>query len=292
MLTRSTAMSRSPLRKAAFDYIAVGHVTIDVLQAGTAEVQQLGGSAFYSALQASRLGLRTLVLTQGNPRQIEALLAPYAGELELHVLPAPQTTMLQTLGSSSRRMQHLRAWAGPIDGAQVCVRAQILHIAPVARETPSRWPAHARFIGLTPQGLMRRWPPGGGQMELACLTEMDMPRRCDAVVISDAELAYCDALLPGGAVIAVTAGEGPTEVRPVKGGATMVAPMPVTGPQDDIGAGDVFAAAFFVALHEGMRPPRAAAFANSAATIRIGGKGACAIGDRAAIERRLTATMG
>jgi sugar/nucleoside kinase (ribokinase family) len=56
---------------------------------------------------------------------------------------------------------------------------------------------------------------------------------------------------------------------------------------DDVGAGDVFAAAFFVALHEGRPARAAAAFANAAAAVRIAGAGAGAIGDRAAIEARL-----
>ena len=56
---------------------------------------------------------------------------------------------------------------------------------------------------------------------------------------------------------------------------------------DDVGAGDVFAAAFFVALREGHPTRAAAAFANAAAAVRIAGAGADAIGDRTAIEARL-----
>jgi sugar/nucleoside kinase (ribokinase family) len=64
--------------------------------------------------------------------------------------------------------------------------------------------------------------------------------------------------------------------------------VPATGnPRDDLGAGDVFAAAFFVALFEGQDPAHAASFANAAAAIRIQGPGPGAIGDRAAIEARL-----
>ena len=43
----------------------------------------------------------------------------------------------------------------------------------------------------------------------------------------------------------------------------------VAEPSDDLGAGDVFAAAFFIALHEGHSPARAAAYGNAAAAIRI-----------------------
>ena len=58
---------------------------------------------------------------------------------------------------------------------------------------------------------------------------------------------------------------------------------------DDLGAGDVFAAAFFVALSEARSPLEAARFANAAAAVRISGAGAGAIGDRGAIDARLAA---
>jgi sugar/nucleoside kinase (ribokinase family) len=75
----------------------------------------------------------------------------------------------------------------------------------------------------------------------------------------------------------VQAGHAPLEVPPPAIGA----------PRDDLGAGDVFAAAFFVALHEGLAPDAAAAYGNAAAAVRIAGEGPDAIGDRRAIEARL-----
>jgi sugar/nucleoside kinase (ribokinase family) len=64
---------------------------------------------------------------------------------------------------------------------------------------------------------------------------------------------------------------------------------PVRLLRDDLGAGDVFAAAFFVALHEGLAPAQAAAFGNAAAAVRIAGLGPGAIGERHAILARLVA---
>jgi sugar/nucleoside kinase (ribokinase family) len=49
----------------------------------------------------------------------------------------------------------------------------------------------------------------------------------------------------------------------------------------------VFAATFFISLHEGHSAERAATYGNAAAAIRIEGSGADAIGDRRAIEARL-----
>jgi sugar/nucleoside kinase (ribokinase family) len=58
---------------------------------------------------------------------------------------------------------------------------------------------------------------------------------------------------------------------------------------DDMGAGDVFAAAFFIALSDGRDARAATAFANAAAAVRLSGFGPDAVGDGAAIEARMGA---
>jgi sugar/nucleoside kinase (ribokinase family) len=277
---------------ARFDYTTVGHVTIDVLADGT---RRPGGTAFYSALQASRLGLRARILTRGAVPEIEGLLEPYSAELELEIQPAERTTTLQTSGSGATRRQRLLAWAGPIEG-EPSVDTSILHLAPVARETPQRWRGEARFVGLTPQGLAREWAAGGGEISLTAADPAAFPRRCDALVISEVEQVSCAELVSrarrAGAVVAVTAGHRPTTVH-VPGGDTLQVPTPATEePGDDIGAGDVFAAALFIALQEGQRAPDAAAFAAAAAALRIAGRGASAIVDRDAIEARVRIGAG
>jgi sugar/nucleoside kinase (ribokinase family) len=274
----------------SFDYVTVGHVTVDVLAADGS--RRPGGGAFYSALQAARLGLRTLIVTQGLAPELEALLEPYCGELELRILPSPASTTLATSGSGAARTQRVLAWAGPM-AQTIAVDSSILHFAPVARETSAAWRGHADFVGFTPQGLARTWDEDGEIAPTPLPTDRRslgelLPRGCDAVVLSEQERTACAPLLAAaassGAVIAITAGADDTSVQP-PGGEIVQTPVPaVAEPRDDLGAGDVFAAAFFVALHEGQSPARAAAYGNAAAAIRIEGVGADAIGDRSAIE--------
>jgi len=278
--------------------VAVGHVTVDVIAAEHS--RRPGGGAFYSALQAARLGLRALIVTQGSPPEIEALLAPYRDELDLRIIPAPATTTFATSWPGGQRSQRVLDWAGPIAGP-IEVDTRILHFAPVARETPAAWRGHADFVGLTPQGLARTWGPRGGgagtEIRSAPLpSDRDsldalLPNDCSAIVISEQERAACAPLLAAaaatGAVLAVTAGAGATSVYPPGGEIAQVQAPAVAAPRDDLGAGDVFAAAFFVALHERLSPVHATVFANAAASIRIEGLGADAIGDRRAIEARL-----
>lgn len=295
-----------------FDYVTVGHVTRDAIERpkhGT--VYRVGGSAFYSALQAARLGLRTLILTQGVPSEIEELLAPYRDELELRVIPAERTTTLSTRGTGAARTQRLLAWAGPIV-EPVALDTAILHLAPVARETPVSWEGEAGFVGVTPQGLVRRWredeglpfvqldagsplgdvpllPPDSealrGDISAVALEEAQLPARFDAAVIAERECPSCDALFPAarrhGANVAVTAGSRPTTLHLPGDGSVVQTPLPPrVVVRDDIGAGDVFAAAFFVALAEGRSGLQAAVLANAAASTRIAGEGPDAITSR------------
>ena len=253
-------------------------MTVDVLHDGS---RQPGGTAFYSALQASRLGLRARILTRGVRAEIEELIEPFAGELELEVQPAARTTTLLTSGSGDARTQRVLAWAGEI-APQPLPASEILHLAPVARESPARWSGEATFVGLTPQGLARSWSEPRGLIELVAPSpaQESAVERCDAIVLNDSERASCARLiaraLRGGAVVAVTAGR---EIA--------LRAEPVLNVCDDLGAGDVFAAAFFIAAREGSGPRDAARFASAAAALRIEGAGADAIARRSAIDARL-----
>ncbi|HEY5260513.1 MAG TPA: PfkB family carbohydrate kinase [Solirubrobacteraceae bacterium] len=304
---------------ARFDYVTVGHVTRDEIECSPGgAVAQPGGGAFYSALQAARLGLRTLIVTQGVPGEIEELLAPYRDELDVHVIPAARTTTLSTHGSGATRSQRVLAWAGAIL-QPIEVSAAILHLTPIARETPVSWRGGADFVGITPQGLIRRWEehhsvplvqldaasllgdtptvpfdrdPLPGEISSVDLDPTLLPERFDAAVISEHECHSAHALFVAaqrhGAHVAVTAGSRPTTVHlcdPGAGPQVVQTAIPrASAVRDDLGAGDVFAAAFFVALAAGRSPLNAATFGNAAATVRIAGVGPSAIGRRETIE--------
>jgi sugar/nucleoside kinase (ribokinase family) len=277
-----------------FDYTTIGHVTIDVLEDGS---RRAGGSAFYSALQASRLGCRALILTRGVPEEIEETLAAYRHELELKVIPAAHTTTLATVGAGSERTQRVLAWAGPIEQGSAVVDTSILHLAPVARESARGWAGRADFVGLTPQGLARVWSRPGARpaatMTLAPPTAAaeQLAVSCDAVVVNRQERAACAGLIAAanaaGAAVAITAGGQPSTILAPDGSALELQVPPLAHPADDLGAGDVFAAAFFIALADRRSPQDSARFANAAAAVRMLGVGPDAIGGREAIEARM-----
>lgn len=271
-----------------FDYTTVGHVTIDVLEDGST---QPGGAAFYSALQAARLGLSAQIITRGNERELEELLAPFRDELALRIQPARQTTTLQTRGHGDTRSQRVLAWAGPI-AEDLDFASSILHLAPVARETPSRWRGCARFVGLTPQGLAREW--SGTRHQISGCTPsksaLALSERCHAIVLSEHEHRSCSRLIDrarnAGAVVAITAGDRPNTILSPGGRALELAVPFVEQPVEDLGAGDVFAAAFFIALARGQPALEAVALGNAAAALRMGGRGGGAVGGLGEVQAR------
>lgn len=282
-----------------FDYIVVGHLTVDaIIDSSGRQRCQAGGGALYSGLQAARLGLRTLVLTSGQEHELRPLIAPFAGEMTIRIVPASQSTTFETRGAGPARRQRLRALADPIrakdfasgpDGlaaGMLPARVSILHLAPVAGETPSSWPCDAALVGLTAQGLVRRFDRNG-EISACPLDLGAMPQRIDAAVIAESERGSASGVFERVPIVAVTDGEGPTTVHLADRSTLRVAPRPMRGAHDDLGAGDVFAAAFFIALRDGLTPRQAAMRGNAAAAVRIGGQGPDAIGDRTAIERQL-----
>jgi hypothetical protein len=272
----------SPPRRPRFDYTAVGHVTVDVLADGS---RRPGGGKFYSGLQAARLGLRTLLITRGVPAEIDALVGEFARELTLRVLPAARTTTLQSEG----HRQRLLAWAGPI-GVPRGLDTEILHIAPIARETAPHWEGEARYVGLTAQGLVRSWRHDGELLEQSMLEREQLPRGCDAVVVSEHERDSVTVLEREHAgLVAITRGAGSATIVAPGRSAFDVPALATNAVRDDVGAGDVFAAALFIALARGETARDAVVRAHAAAALRIAGEGPGAIGDAAAIDARLRA---
>jgi sugar/nucleoside kinase (ribokinase family) len=269
-------------------YVAVGHVTVDVIAGGE---RRPGGTALYSALQAARLGLRATILTGGRERELRALLEPFADELEILIQPAPETTTLATTGAGGDRRQRILAWAGPIDISDP-PPGTILHLAPVAAELSGPPPSGWGFVGLTPQGLVRGWPALGAEFR-SCAPEpagLALAEVCDAVVLSDQERSACETLIDraraAGATVAITAGPGATEILLPAGGPLELSLEPIEDPADDLGAGDVYAAAFFTMLAGGLPAAGAGRLAGAAAALRMLGPGPGAIARRPEIEMR------
>ncbi len=244
------------------DYLLVGHVTRDLLPGGG---EALGGTAAYSALTAAALGRTVGLVTSAKGDFIP----PTSGALHWKVEPAESTTTFENRYQSGQRQQFLHAVARPLIPdllPEAWKTAPLLHVGPVAGECDPVWLAAfsgRAFIGVTPQGWMRRvdaegrvhvseWEAAGRWLPLA-----------SAVVLSLEDLGgdweRARALATQTPLLVVTQGRAGSTLFTAEGEVQI--PAPAVAEVDPTGAGDIFAAALFIALAEGVLPERAARFA-------------------------------
>ncbi len=288
--------TRSPLQTTRTpDYLVVGHITADVLDDG--EVV-LGGTALYSALTAARLGARVAVLTRGAfGKEVAGMTVPgldeYAGELQIIVQDADVPTTFENHYLGSRRQQVVRHWAGPIDLRGLpphWTNAKILHLGPIADEIDPRHITGLTpgFLGVTPQGWMRDWPhERGGRVRVTPLRlPVDLVNRIDCAIVSDEEIFQAREVIERVAerrMSVVTRGPlGATVYHAVRAeqlehlpaGAKRHRTVEIPGYEVKVksltGAGDVFAAAFFMKAAEATSSAlEAGRFANIVAALSL-----------------------
>ena len=269
------------------DYLLLGHFTRDVLPDGNTTP---GGTALYSALTAHRLGRHVGVVSAPAP-----LPSPWPESIAVAYcehLPAPT---FENRYTPHGREQILHAAAGSItleDVPPAWRAAPVIHLGPVAAETPAKlaFDFPGALIGMTPQGLMREWqePLPGPVLYRPWRPEPEILRRIDALVLSiedvrgDTDLAlsyarHCRLVaLTRGALGATLFIDGqPNQIDALS-----------ADERDPTGAGDVFAAALLIRLHETGDPIEAAQFASCVAARSVEGPGASAIPTRAEVDQR------
>jgi sugar/nucleoside kinase (ribokinase family) len=250
------------------DYLVIGHVAHDLAQDG----YRLGGTAAYSALTARALGVRVGVVTAAGPETSLAALK----DIALVSLESPRSTTFENIYHEHNRIQYVRAQAFRIDFESVPQswrRASIIHLGPIAGEVDAILPDDfvPGLLGLTPQGWMRQWGADGRVAPTQWDNADAALRRAGAVVISREDVNGDDELIEHMAhqtrVLAVTeAAEG--AVLYWNGDRRRFRAPQVTE-VDATGAGDIFAAAFFVRLVTTRDPWEAARFATLVASHSI-----------------------
>lgn len=256
-------------------YLAIGHIANDL----TPEGSKLGGTVSYSALTARAMGYTPGIVTACGP---EAPLGALAG-MPLHQKASAASTTFENTYNQGARTQYLRARAALLSIADVptdWLRAPIVHVAPLDSELEPDLLADfdGAFVGLTPQGWFREWDESGRVRARRWPTDADWPRtaplfgRANAIVFSIEDVGGDWALAERWArvaqVLAVTRGrEGCTVFRRGFGARDFAAAAQTE--VDPTGAGDVFAAAFFVHFYETQDPYAAAVVANHIAGVSV-----------------------
>ncbi|HXV65496.1 MAG TPA: PfkB family carbohydrate kinase [Vicinamibacteria bacterium] len=268
------------------DFLAVGHLTVDRLESGC----RLGGAAAYSAITAHRLGLRAGIVTSVGAE------FPFFAELEgieIHNATGEATTVFENTYRENVRSQRLLGRAASLDQShlarvRVTEEAAVLY-CPVVDEVrmPLDRLAPRGLSGVAAQGFFRQWDEKGRVTVRDWPDAADALSRADFVCLSEDDAEPQDELaarFPGIAWV-VTRGAGGCRVH--ARGAFLDFPAFPANVVDPTGAGDVFAAAFLIALKENMPLPLAARFASGAAAIVVEGMGTSSIPCRAEVEARI-----
>jgi sugar/nucleoside kinase (ribokinase family) len=242
------------------DYLVIGHVARDL----TPDGNRLGGTAAYSALTARALGLSVGIVTAIGP---EISLKPL-DDIPLVSVQSNASTTYENIYTKRGRVQYLRSQATHIDFdhiPDVWHDASIIHLAPIANEIDPSLSKNfsSRFLGVTPQGWMRQWDSDGLVSAREWMNSEAVLSRSDAIVISREDVNGDDILIEHMAgqtkILVVT--EGAAGAVLYWNGDRRRFPAPAVQEVDATGAGDIFAAAFFMRFKKIRDPWEATRFA-------------------------------
>ncbi len=267
-------MTRTDLGEpsAPIDYLVIGHIAKDLTPSG----HRLGGTVSYAGLTASALGCRTAVVTACDS---DLDLSPLAG-LAYHTVRSAASTTFENIYGPQGRRQYLRAQAAPIPAIVIPAAwrsAPIVHVGPIAHEVPVETLADiiataaagsGPLVGLTPQGWLRQWDSTGRVRPAAWPEALSVLPQLGAVVFSIEDVQGDWQLVQRWAAITstlvVTQGaQGCTVFTRGQPPKSFAPPSQIE--TDPTGAGDIFAAAFFIRLYESRDAYAAAHFANHVA---------------------------
>jgi sugar/nucleoside kinase (ribokinase family) len=247
------------------DYLVIGHVTRDLVDGAFT----IGGTVSYSGRTARALGCRVGVVTSASP---DLDLSRALDDVLIARSPAAATTTFKNVYTAEGRRQMVHAIAETLVPGMVPPdwRAAVVHLGPVARECdPALVNAFGdAFIGLTPQGWMRRWDQAGHVLECKWEGKEPLLDRADAVVLGVEDVCGDEGLVAQIAaltrVLVLTRGVAGCTIYTQ--GQERHFSAPAVQEVDPTGAGDIFAAAFFVWLQRDGDPWTAARFANCVAS--------------------------
>ncbi len=267
-------------------YLVIGHVSMDL-----AADYQIGGSFTYAAMTARNLGERVGGITSAGP---DVDLAETLPGVDVIHMPSTITTTFQITYAGKRRRLLLRAVAsniGPEQVPEAWRAADIVHLAPIAQEvSPAIVSCFPRsFVGVTPQGWMRRWNDAGRISKAPWRDAEDILRRAQAVVLSEEDVLggkrAIRRLADLAQVLVVTRGAAGADLY--LQGKVCHFPAFAAREVDPTGAGDTFAAAFFVKLRHTGDPFQATHFANCVASFVVEAAGLRGVPTPEQIDERL-----
>ena len=260
----------SPLEP--INYLIIGHLTYDITPAGP----RIGGTAAYSGLTAHALGLRVGIVTSwgaelplGNLRHIPII-----------SYPAEHSTTFENIYNEKGRIQIVHTIAPRLDYHLIPEpwrQTPIVHLGPVAQEVEPGLVRHfpTALVGVTPQGWLREWDESGHVYASEWPEAAFTLQQSGAAVLSIEDVLgnedRIEEMASASRILVVT--EGAAGARVYWNGDVRRFRPPQELEVDATGAGDIFAAAFFIRLYLTRDPWESARFANQIAAASVTRRG-------------------
>jgi hypothetical protein len=254
------------------DYLLIGHITQDLTPRGLS----LGGTASYAALTAKACGLRVGIVTSFS----EGLKVPELEGISISVIPAEFTTTFENIQTPAGRIQFLHHKSSDLDLSavpEIWRSAPIVHLGPLCQEVNPNLAKDFTnsFVGLTPQGWFRAWDNQGRVRFTEWPEASYVMENANAAVLSIEDVKgneiLIDEMVASIRILVVT--EGAAGARLYWNGELHHFSPPYEVEIDPVGAGDIFASAFFFRLFSSQDPLEAARFATQLAATSVTRKG-------------------
>jgi hypothetical protein len=254
------------------NYLIIGHLTRDL----TASGPRIGGTAAYAGLTAHALGLRVGIVTSWGAEM------PLGNLKRIPIIsyPSEQSTTFENIYTDKGRIQIVHFVAPRLDYHLIPEpwrQAPIVHLGPVAQEVEPGLVRHfsTSLVGLTPQGWLRSWDSSGKVHASEWPEATFTLQQSGAAVLSIEDVqndeARIEEMAAAARILVVT--EGAAGARVYWNGDVRRFRPPQEEEIDATGAGDIFAAAFFMRLYLTRDPWESARFANQVAATSVTRRG-------------------
>lgn len=256
-------------------YVGVGSVCWDVVEGEGRP--RLGGSVLFSSRVALAQGWHARIVTSGTA-ELEEAVTEALPEVEVVVQRSATDTVMAFGRDAEQGPRSVPTRAAPIDvsGPDLLGGADVVHLAPIMGEVTRELVGalgDRPFVGITPQGLLRAVDAQTHRLVQRAHLDPWWAAHVDAAVLSEHEYALvADPTTLRDVPLAVTRGHRGCIGR--NGDVVVEVPGVEVGhvsPVGTIGAGDVFAAAYFLALASGTAFEPALALANRTAAAHVAG---------------------
>ena len=253
------------------EYLCIGHLTEDLTDDGV----QLGGTAAYSTLTAQAFGLSCGLISSYKERALPSEFNLMTSNLQI----TEQMIQFENRYQGDTRTQHLRHNTKQLslpDLNTIVKQTEILHFGPILNDFPIEVIRHFpdNYVALTPQGWLRTVEKGVVKNAPYTILYKALPYT-DAVVISQEDIDYNQQAVRSIAkrckLLVITNGFHGAEV--IWQGKRRSFQASRRQEVDPTGAGDIFAAIFFILNFHGYSPWEAGKIATEIAALTVTRKG-------------------